>query len=80
MSNLFTTLTDKIKGKELKIVFPEGKDERILRAASRLASDGVLTPIVVGNVDEIQAVADQSGVKLDGCELEIGRASCRERV
>ncbi|MEL3972973.1 phosphate acetyltransferase [Rossellomorea oryzaecorticis] len=69
MSNLFTTLTDKIKGKELKIVFPEGKDERILRAASRLASDGVLTPIVVGNVDEIQAVADQSGVKLEGCEL-----------
>ncbi|WP_175989965.1 phosphate acetyltransferase [Bacillus sp. Marseille-Q1617] len=69
MSNLFTTLTDKIKGKELKIVFPEGKDERILRAASRLASDGVLTPIVVGNVDEVQAVANQSGVKLDGCEL-----------
>ncbi|MEG9296152.1 phosphate acetyltransferase [Mangrovibacillus sp. Mu-81] len=69
MSNLFTTLTDKIKGKELKIVFPEGTDERILRAASRLASDGVLTPIVIGNVEEVQAAAANSGVKLDGCEL-----------
>jgi phosphate acetyltransferase len=69
LSNLFTTLTDKIKGKELKIVFPEGNDERILRAASRLASDGVLTPIVIGNVDEVQSAAAQSGVKLDGCEL-----------
>ncbi|MBH9966752.1 phosphate acetyltransferase [[Bacillus] enclensis] len=69
MSNLFTTLTDKIKGKELKIVFPEGKDERIVRAASRLASDGILTPIIIGNALEIQTVADQSGVKLDGCEL-----------
>jgi phosphate acetyltransferase len=69
LSNLFTTLTNKIKGKELKIVFPEGNDERILRAASRLASDGVLTPIVIGNVDKVQSAAAQSGVKLDGCEL-----------
>ncbi|WRP06480.1 phosphate acetyltransferase [Rossellomorea aquimaris] len=69
MSNLFTTLTDKVKGKELKIVFPEGTDERILTAASRLASDGILTPIVIGNVDEVNAKADQLGVKLDGCDV-----------
>ncbi|WP_044340165.1 phosphate acetyltransferase [Rossellomorea aquimaris] len=69
MSNLFTTLTDKVKGKELKIVFPEGTDERILAAASRLAADGILTPIVVGNVDEVNAKADQLGVKLDGCDV-----------
>lgn len=69
MSNLFTTLTDKVKGKELKIVFPEGIDERILTAASRLAGDGILTPIVVGNVDEVNAKADQLGVKLDGCDV-----------
>jgi phosphate acetyltransferase len=69
LSNLFTTLTDKVKGKELKIVFPEGTDERILTAASRLASDGILTPIVVGNIDEVNAKADQLGVKLDGCDV-----------
>jgi phosphate acetyltransferase len=69
LSNLFTTLTDKVKGKELKIVFPEGTDERILAAASRLASDGILTPIVVGNVDEVNAKAEQLGVKLDGCDV-----------
>ncbi|WP_034765037.1 phosphate acetyltransferase [Rossellomorea vietnamensis] len=69
MSNLFTTLTDKVKGKELKIVFPEGTDERILTAASRLSADGILTPIVVGNVDEVNTKADQLGVKLDGCDV-----------
>ncbi|OXS55761.1 phosphate acetyltransferase [Rossellomorea vietnamensis] len=69
MSNLFTTLKDKVKGKELKIVFPEGTDERILTAASRLSADGILTPIVVGNVDEVNAKADQLGVKLDGCDV-----------
>ncbi|MGG3913912.1 phosphate acetyltransferase [Rossellomorea vietnamensis] len=69
MSNLFATLTDKVKGKELKIVFPEGTDERILTAASRLSADGILTPIVVGNVDEVNAKADELGVKLDGCDV-----------
>jgi phosphate acetyltransferase len=69
MSNLFTTLTNKIKGKDLKIVFPEGTDERILTAASRLAADAVLTPIVIGNVEEVTARAEQLGVKLDGCDV-----------
>jgi phosphate acetyltransferase len=69
MSNLFTTLTNKIKGKDLKIVFPEGTDERVLTAASRLAADAVLTPIVIGNVEEVSAKAEQLGVKLDGCDV-----------
>ncbi|WP_064091983.1 phosphate acetyltransferase [Rossellomorea aquimaris] len=69
MSNLFTTLTDKIKGKELKIVFPEGTDERILTAASRLGQDGILTPIVIGHVEEVQAKAEELGVKLEGCNV-----------
>jgi phosphate acetyltransferase len=69
MSNLFTTLTNKIKGKDLKIVFPEGTDERVLTAASRLAEDTVLTPIVIGNVEEVSAKAEQLGVKLDGCDV-----------
>jgi phosphate acetyltransferase len=34
MSDLFTSLIDKVSGKEAKIVFPEGTDERILTAAS----------------------------------------------
>ena len=37
MSNLFEVLEKKISGKNLKIVFPEGLDERILAAAGRLS-------------------------------------------
>ncbi len=69
MSNLFQTLTDKIKGKDLRIVFPEGNDERILTAASRLAADAVVTPIVIGDVNEVQSKAAELGVSLEGCEL-----------
>ena len=31
----------------MKIVFPEGLDERVLTAAGRLAEDNVLTPILL---------------------------------
>lgn len=53
MSDLFSLLKEKVSGKELKLVFPEGTDERILTAANRLAGEGILVPILVGSKDEI---------------------------
>lgn len=69
MSDLFTGLKEKLSGKNLRIVFPEGLDERILAAAGRLAADGVLTPILVGNIEEIQSKASGLGVALDSVEI-----------
>ena len=69
MSDLFTGLKEKVSGQNLRIVFPEGLDERILTAAGRLAADGVLTPILVGNIEEIQTKASGLGVALDAVEI-----------
>ncbi|MBY0097462.1 phosphate acetyltransferase [Mesobacillus maritimus] len=69
MSDLFTGLKEKLSGQNLRIVFPEGLDERVLTAAGRLAADGVLTPILVGNIEEIQAKASGLGVALDSVEI-----------
>ncbi|EDL63693.1 phosphate acetyltransferase [Bacillus sp. SG-1] len=69
MSNLFETLKAKVTGKDLKIVFPEGQDERILQAASRLASDGILTPVIIGNAGNVEAKAQEVNVSLEGCEI-----------
>ncbi|MBO8175917.1 phosphate acetyltransferase [Aeribacillus pallidus] len=69
MSDLFTVLKDKVAGKDRKIVFPEGLDERILSAASRLAEEKVLTPILVGNVNDIQQKASELNVSLEGIEI-----------
>jgi len=38
----------KIKGRKLKIVMPEGEDERIRAAAARLASEDLAEPVVFG--------------------------------
>ncbi|KIL52733.1 phosphate acetyltransferase [Jeotgalibacillus campisalis] len=69
MSDLFTTLTEKVKGNNVRIVFPEGQDERILRAASRLAAEGILTPVLIGNEAAVEEKAQEMNVKLNGTEI-----------
>ncbi|MDV7756740.1 phosphate acetyltransferase [Liquorilactobacillus mali] len=54
---LFESLVGKIKGKNKKIVFPEGNDVRIVRAAVRLAEDGLISSVVLGNEDEVKKLA-----------------------
>lgn len=69
MGNLFDGLKQKITGRDLKIVFPEGMDERILKAAGRLAEEKVITPIIIGNIEQVQAKANDLGVSLEAAEI-----------
>lgn len=69
MADLFTGLREKAAGKEIKIVFPEGLDERILKAAARLAEEKILTPILIGDIEQIQAKAAELAVSLDAAEI-----------
>ena len=54
---MFDKLIEILKANPRKIVFTEGSDARILEAASRLKKDGFLTPVLVGNVEEVKAAA-----------------------
>ena len=47
---MFKRLANNIKGKHLKIVFPEANDKRVLGAAVRLRVDDLVEPILLGNV------------------------------
>ena len=52
--DLFESLKNKISGKNIKIVFPEGNDERIVKAAVRLANDGMIKPIILGSKETVE--------------------------
>ncbi|MEH7333305.1 phosphate acetyltransferase [Neobacillus drentensis] len=69
MSDLFEGLKQKISGRDVKIVFPEGLDERVVRAASRLAEEKLLTPILIGSIEQVQAKASELGVSLEAAEI-----------
>lgn len=42
------TLANGLKGLGRRVVFPEGADERVVRAAQRLRADGIAEPILLG--------------------------------
>jgi len=49
-----------------RIVFPEGSDERIQKAARWLLDDGIVQPILIGKANKLKKQADISGISLDG--------------
>jgi len=52
-----------------RIVFPEGEDGRVVRAARILADDGVALPILLGDAALIGRQAEDAGVTLEDVEL-----------
>ena len=66
---MFESMIETLKANPRKIVFTEGPDARILEAASRLKKDGFLTPILVGNVEEVTAAAQAGNFDIEGLEI-----------
>jgi len=51
------------------IVFPEGDDPRILRAARIIADEGIARPILLGDLDAIRRQAADASLALDDIDL-----------
>ena len=66
---MFENLIEILKANPRKIVYTEGHDARILESAARLKKDGFLTPILVGNVEEVKANAAKGGFDIEGLEI-----------
>ena len=66
---MFENLVEILKKNPRKIVFTEGPDPRILEAASRLKAGGFLTPVLVGNVDEVKKAAADGGFDIEGLDI-----------
>ena len=65
----FGQLIEVLKKSPKKIVFTEGSDPRILEASSRLLASSFLHPILVGDPDEIEKAAEESGFNIRGAEI-----------
>ena len=67
--SLEETLKSKISGKNIRIVFPEATDPRILGAVVRLNREDLLEPVLIGNPDDIYGAAKEQGFDLDDIEI-----------
>ena len=66
---LFESLKFKIVRRHIKIVFPEATDPRILGAASRLRSEELVEPVLIGNPAEIEKAAEARGINIANFEI-----------
>ena len=66
---MFGKLIEKLKESPKRIVFTEATDARILEASARLLSGTFLTPILVGNPEEVHAAAEKAGFNIRGAEI-----------
>ena len=62
--DIFESLKSKISGKNLKIVFPEGEELRILKAVARLNEEKIITPVILGDEEKIKELAKKENLKM----------------
>jgi len=62
-------IINKAKADPRRIVFPEGDNEKILRAAKELIEEGIAIPILVGNEVKIRAAMVELGIDLNGVSI-----------
>lgn len=59
---------ERISGKPVRIVYPEGCDRRIVEAAAQVAAKKIAIPILLGSAKEISEAAELAGADISGIE------------
>ena len=73
--DLISSFREKVQGKNLTVVLPEGRDERIVCAARRLKDEHIARPIVLGTPEQLEAAVEKAGVDLHGIDTINPKAS-----
>src|SRR5439155_16515531 len=53
-----------------RIVFPEGEEPKVMRAATILVDDGIAQPILLGTREKITAIAEDANIDLGHVQIE----------
>ena len=77
-SHWLQSLFDQVKANPQRIVFAEGEEERIIRAAVVFRDNGYGTPILIGREEQVRETMKSLGIKDDsGLEIHNARLSTR---
>ncbi len=78
-NKLLRALTDKAKGNPKKVVFAEGANFKVLKAAQTVMNEGIAIPILLGNPEYIHKVIKKNDLDLDDVTI-INWKSAEERT
>lgn len=62
-------IINKAKTDPKRVVFPEGDNEKMLRAAQILIDEGIAKPILIGNSEKIREKITELGLELNGIQI-----------
>ncbi|TCZ58764.1 NADP-dependent malic enzyme [Roseicella aquatilis] len=75
-ANALELITERVRANPKTVVFAEGEEEKVIRAAIAFQQAGYGTPVLVGREDRIQATAGALGLPLpDGIVIRNARLS-----
>ncbi|WP_198529338.1 phosphate acetyltransferase [Staphylococcus kloosii] len=69
MMSLLDVLQQKLSGKNVRIVLPEGEDERVLTAAVQLQESDLVAPVLLGNEANVKALANEKNLDISNLEI-----------
>jgi malate dehydrogenase (oxaloacetate-decarboxylating)(NADP+) len=72
---IMRSIISKAKRQPKRIVFPEGNEERVLRAVQILRDEEIAEPVLLGHGDDIRAIGRNLGIDLDGVQIIDPKAS-----
>ena len=62
-------MRDRARTRKARVVFPEGHNDTIIRAAGQLVAEGICQPVLLGRTPRIAEKAEALGVDLSGVEI-----------
>ena len=83
-SDLMQRLRERAAARPMRVAFPEGDNETMMRAVAELTEAGLATCVLVGDAAELSRLAAERGISLAGVKVvdvtdEEGNARCCER-
>ena len=63
---LINAITTRAMEQPKRVAYPHADDLRIIRAARRVATEGIASPVLIGRSAEIEDLAEGAGISLDG--------------
>jgi malate dehydrogenase (oxaloacetate-decarboxylating)(NADP+) len=71
---------ERLRRSPKRVVFAEGEEEQVIRAAASFAEQGLGTPLLVGREDRVNHAAREAGIELEGIEIINAAMSTRNTV
>ncbi|HKG83489.1 MAG TPA: NADP-dependent malic enzyme [Beijerinckiaceae bacterium] len=83
VAGTLNSIFERVRKFPKRVVFAEGEEEQVIRAAISFVNQGLGTAILVGREDRVQQTAEAAGIDLegrDGLEIHNARLSRRNSV